>query len=223
MTRIDKPSYYCAAARALEVVGEKWSLLVVRDLLRGSKRFSDLAKSLGGITPKLLTLRLRDLESAGVVERDEEPGRRDVWYRLTPAGFALRPVIQELLIWGVEHARLPEAEDLVNSDRVAYGSVAVLNRRGLFPPQPEAWLLNIGNGPASAISFDGERWSAVDPNDVEPVVSITATPERWIELLREGSPHHAAVLSEMEIVGTPDRGNDFQRLFVPVAQLKPSS
>src|SRR5215218_1468544 len=114
MARTKTYGHYCAAARALQVVGEKWSLLVVRDLLLGPLRFSDLLRSLGGITPKLLTLRLRELETAGVVERDEEPGRREVWYRLSPAGQALRPVVQELLVWGLDYAPPPAPGERVD-------------------------------------------------------------------------------------------------------------
>src|SRR3712207_3582759 len=100
---------FCSVAQALELVGDRWSLLIVLDLLFGPQRFSDLQRSLGTITPKWLTARLRELEAAGVVERDEAPGRRDVWYRLTPRGEALRPVIEGLSAWGVDHALRPPA------------------------------------------------------------------------------------------------------------------
>ena len=82
--------HFCLTARALERVGDRWSLLVIRDLLTGAKRFTDLMDRLGGITPKTLSQRLRELEDAGVVAADREPGRREVWYRLTPAGADLR-------------------------------------------------------------------------------------------------------------------------------------
>ena len=85
--------HFCLTARALERVGDRWSLLVIRDLLTGAKRFTDLMDRLGGITPKTLSQRLRELEDAGIVTADREPGRREVWYRLTPAGadLATRP------------------------------------------------------------------------------------------------------------------------------------
>src|SRR5581483_10166021 len=105
MAKTREYQHYCPVARSLEVIGEKWSLLIVRDLLRGPQRFTDLLRYLGGITPKWLTQRLRDLEAAGIVERDHAEGRREVWYRLTAAGEELRPVIESLAIWGIEHAR----------------------------------------------------------------------------------------------------------------------
>ena len=95
--------HFCPAARALEVVGEKWSLLIVRDLLAGPRRFSELRRSLAAITSRWLSLRLRELEAAGVVER-EASGQREVWYRLTPAGADLGPVIDALGGWGLQHA-----------------------------------------------------------------------------------------------------------------------
>src|SRR5688572_20706163 len=101
MARTKTYEHFCPVARSLEVIGEKWSLLIVRDLLRGPRRFSDLHESLGKITAKWLTLRLRELEAAGIVVRESEPGRREVWYRLTPAGEELAPVVGALNSWGV--------------------------------------------------------------------------------------------------------------------------
>ena len=96
--------HFCLTARALERVGDRWSLLVIRDLLTGAKRFTDLMDRLGGITPKTLSQRLRELEDAGILTADREPGRREVWYRLTPAGADLGPVLGALGRWGLQHA-----------------------------------------------------------------------------------------------------------------------
>src|SRR5215831_15926693 len=85
--------HFCLTARSLERVGDRWSLLVIRDLLTGAKRFTDLMDRLGGITPKTLSQRLRELEDAEIVAADREAGRREVWYRLTPVGAELRPVL----------------------------------------------------------------------------------------------------------------------------------
>src|SRR2546428_12790380 len=98
--------HFCPGARALETIGEKWSLLVVRALLAGPRRFSDLRRSLAAITPRWLSARLRALESDGIVTR-EVAGEREVWYRLTPKGQALEPVFDALLVWGMGHALGP--------------------------------------------------------------------------------------------------------------------
>ena len=103
--------HFCMGARALEVVGERWSLLIVRDLLPGPRRFTDLVRSLDPITPTRLTDRLRRLEAAGVLERQPAESGNEVWYRLTDAGRDLGPAIDELAFWGIEHAREPPRAD----------------------------------------------------------------------------------------------------------------
>ncbi len=97
MTRHDPGAgQYCPISRTLDVVGEQWSLLIVRDLLVGTTRFSDLARGLPGLSRTLLSKRLRHLERAGVVERSGQH------YVLTPAGRALEPVVFGLAQWGAE-------------------------------------------------------------------------------------------------------------------------
>ncbi len=111
--------HFCLTARALERVGDRWSLLVIRDLLTGAKRFTDLMDRLGGITPKTLSQRLRELEDAGIVAADREPGRREVWYRLTPAGADLGPVLGALGRWGLQHAwRRPQAGEPLHAEHL---------------------------------------------------------------------------------------------------------
>ena len=96
----------CAVARALEVVGERWTLLVVRDLFYGIRRYSDLQKHIG-LPPATLTDRLNHLIEHGVVERVSRQGARDE-YVLTPKGQTLWPVISGLAQWGNENYVQPE-------------------------------------------------------------------------------------------------------------------
>ena len=92
---------FCALARAAEVVGERWTLLVVRELLLGPRRFTDLRDSLSPIAPSVLTERLGALEARGVIEHVAWPGPvPGKVYRLTADGEALRPAIHELTRWG---------------------------------------------------------------------------------------------------------------------------
>lgn len=86
----------CALARAADVIGERWTLLLVRDLLVGPRRFRDLVRSLRGIGTNLLTTRLKELESAGLIERLGEQG-----YALTSSGAALEPAVLALVRWGL--------------------------------------------------------------------------------------------------------------------------
>ncbi|EWT01068.1 transcriptional regulator [Intrasporangium oryzae NRRL B-24470] len=87
---------YCPVSRTLDVVGERWTLLIVRDLLVGTTRFNDLARGLPGLSRSLLTKRLRHLERCGVVERAGSH------YVLTPAGRALEPIVFGMAQWGAE-------------------------------------------------------------------------------------------------------------------------
>jgi len=95
----------CPVSRAVEALDGKWTILVVRDLMGGTKRFGELRSSLAGISPKTLTDRLRSLEEHGLVDRRiyaEVPPR--VEYTLTPAGRTLHPVLAALAEWGRVHA-----------------------------------------------------------------------------------------------------------------------
>lgn len=99
-----KYGQYCGFARALELVGERWALLIVRDLLGGPLRFTDLLNGLPGIPTNILTARLKELEDAGIVERHALPrlSGAGVAYRLTPFGEGLEPGINALGRWGAQ-------------------------------------------------------------------------------------------------------------------------
>jgi DNA-binding HxlR family transcriptional regulator len=104
----------CAIARALDVVGERWSLLLVRELTFGPRRFRDLATGLPGIPSNVLAGRLKDLQAAGVVTRRTLPAPADVTvYELTDAGRALQPALNELLDWGLRYGPQPSQDDVV--------------------------------------------------------------------------------------------------------------
>ena len=89
---------FCPIAKASEVLGERWTILVIRELSANSGSFNDLRKGLPLMSPSLLSTRLKSLESAGLVERTER--KNNVSYRLTEAGLELTPVILQLGVWG---------------------------------------------------------------------------------------------------------------------------
>lgn len=94
----------CTVERTTQVIGGKWTTLILRDLLGGTKRFGELRSNLVGISPKTLSERLRSLEANEVVKRTvypEVPPRVD--YRLTEKGEALRTVIEAMAVWGEEY------------------------------------------------------------------------------------------------------------------------
>jgi len=100
---------YCGLAGALDLVGERWTLLVVRELMSGPKRYTDLAEGLPGIGTSLLAKRLAKLESSGVIERRLlPPPAATTVYDLAPAGHELAAALGRLMTWGLRHA-VPEA------------------------------------------------------------------------------------------------------------------
>lgn len=213
MAKTKTYGHYCAAARSLELVGDKWSLLIVRDLLAGPQRFSDLKASLRAITPKLLTTRLRDLEAAGVLERDEEPGRREVWYHLTQAGLELRPVVRELLIWGAGYGEPPAPTDTVSVRRAGVTFSAIFNRRQIFPAEPALWELRFDAETISFIRFDGIQWFPELIPETAPDLTIEARADQWIALLRAEPADRPDRLAEFALNGRAGRILEFDALF----------
>ena len=106
---MDRRTYnqFCGLARALDVVGERWTLLIVRNLLLGPLRYSDLLRGLPGITTNLLAKRLREMEDAELIERIEGPGMGSA-YRLTAHGAALEPAVHALGGWGWKYMSSPK-------------------------------------------------------------------------------------------------------------------
>jgi DNA-binding HxlR family transcriptional regulator len=104
---------YCALAKALDVLGDRWTLLIVRELmLGGPSRYTDLRKGLPGIATNLLSDRLRELEAAGVINREEAPPPvATTLFSLTPRGEQLRPLLHELGLWGIPFMTAGPAPD----------------------------------------------------------------------------------------------------------------
>lgn len=167
--------HFCLIARALESVGDRWSLLVVRDLLTGAKRFTDLMDRLGGITPKTLSQRLRELDDAGIVVADREPGRREVWYSLTPTGADLGPVIDALNWWGLRHTwRRPQHGEPLHAEHLLRAAVQAIDLAA-DDHEPARWHFLI-DGTNYLVESDGRRWSLATRAPSTPVdVTITAT------------------------------------------------
>ena len=96
---------FCPVAKAAEVVSEKWTLLVLRELLLGTTRFNDFQRALSRMSPTLLAKRLRHLEECGILIRKKLSGQKGYEYRLTGAGKELAPLVEVLAVWGMRWAR----------------------------------------------------------------------------------------------------------------------
>ena len=102
---------FCPVAKATEIVGEKWTLLILRELLLGTTRFNDFQRAMSRMSPTLFAKRLRRLEEVGIVIRKKLSGQRGYEYRLTAAGKELAPLVEVLAVWGMRWARSQLTDD----------------------------------------------------------------------------------------------------------------
>jgi DNA-binding HxlR family transcriptional regulator len=172
--------HFCMTARALEVIGERWTLLIVRDLLFGPRRFSDLERGLSDITPTRLTDRLRLLESAGVVARDTDRGGGEVWYELTEAGRGLESVIDALTLWGIEHRLEPPVpSEPVHPEPAMTGTKVWLNSRAPTLPDGLVWVWRFPGDNEITLHLNNGAWRLTRGGDRAAAVTVRATPEAW--------------------------------------------
>jgi DNA-binding HxlR family transcriptional regulator len=128
---------YCSIAKSLDVVGDRWTLLIVRELVeRGPCRYTDLRNGLPGIASNLLAERLRELEQAGVVAREDAPPPiATTLFRLTPRGEQLRPVLDDLARWGLPLMMEQKPSDAVRSHWLAAAiELMITDRQRDAPP-----------------------------------------------------------------------------------------
>jgi DNA-binding HxlR family transcriptional regulator len=205
--------HFCPVARTLEVLGERWSFLIVRDLLRGPQRFSDLQRYLAGITPKRLTVRLRALEAAGIVAREEVPGRREVRYALTPKGLDLRPALESLAAWGLDHAMVsPVPEKTYYPEQLMSAFGVLLRRRVAAPPAPVCWVVEFADGQAYTIRHDGARWTVRSGDAPEATLRVATTPIAWAGLLAARPAERWLALGGMALTGDEEQAGVLRTL-----------
>ena len=107
---MEKKNPDCPVEMTLQLIGDKWKVLIIRDLLTGTKRFNELMRSVTGITQKVLTSHLRAMENAGLVTRTVYPEvPPKVEYNLTETGFSLQPILDSMIVWGTDYKKKIEA------------------------------------------------------------------------------------------------------------------
>jgi DNA-binding HxlR family transcriptional regulator len=206
---------FCALARAAEVVAERWTLLIVRELLLGPKRFVDLRERLDGVSPSVLTARLARAEKVGLVRRRLlPPPAASTVYELTEHGQALRPAIYELIRWGGRFLFPMRRGDRAEPEW-AHLALAACARRGPVPARAIR-LRIVGRNAAEAVLrvAGGASGTTVGP-DAEPAdVTITADLPAVLGLMSGALDPDVAVRTR-RIAVTGDRAavRDFHRLF----------
>jgi DNA-binding HxlR family transcriptional regulator len=217
---------YCALARTLDLIGDRWTLLIIRELFSRDSRYSDLREALPGIATNLLAERLRQLQDAGVIESYEAPPPvRATVYRLTPRGRELRPVIRALVTWGApllgdgRRADAFRTQWLVMPVRILFDGVDVADLA------PLTVLVKTGNEPATIeVSREG-LWMELGSPTSKPDVEVEGEPEKVFEfLMGRGETRTAGVSvrgpreavrrlrslasrSPLATTGTPTRGD----------------
>jgi DNA-binding HxlR family transcriptional regulator len=206
--------HFCMTARALEVVGDRWSLLVVRDLLLGPRRFTDLARTLNPITPTRLTDRLRRLEAAGVIEREPAETGKEVWYRLTDAGLDLESAIDELTFWGIEHAREPPRPDEpVHSDAAMVGTKVWLNRYGGAPAEGLVWVWRFPDEDYYTLRGVNGAWRLSRGKRAGAAVTVDTTQTNWATFLTTPREKRRLPTVDVRLEGSQSEIRRFTKAF----------
>ena len=186
---------YCSVAKSLDVIGDRWTLLIVRELLlRGSCRYTDLRNGLPGVATNLLAERLRELEQAGVVSRVEAPPPvATTVFALTERGRALEPVLDELARWGIPYmVEGPAPADEFRSHWLAWPARLFLRDRN--PDGPPVQI---------ALRVDGE--DAVLESD-HGEINVRPGPAADAAAVLTGPPH--AILGVFSGQVDPERAAD---------------
>lgn len=201
----------CGIARALDVVGERWSLLVVRELLLTPQRFSELRHALPHVSSNVLADRLRELEQNGVIRRGPAPGAGQQAYELTERGRRLEPILRDLGSWGID-APQPPAPSALSATSVLIFLQDAARAEPTAPPT------------TCRLELDGRVWTVrlvsgrvqVQPGETATAdVSLRVTPQTLSDLLADPATLDA-VCAEGEAAIVGDR-SAIDRLLYAVA------
>jgi DNA-binding HxlR family transcriptional regulator len=186
---------FCPVAKAMELLDERWTLLVVRELVSGSQHFNELRRGLPRMSPTLLSRRLQQLTRAGVIERRTEGN--EVRYVLTQAGQELRPVVEALGAWGVRWIGEIGDEDLdpklllwdmhrhIDQEAVPDGRTVVRFRFPELPSDLRDWWLVITRGEADVCDADpGYEVTVTVTGGLRDMVEIWRGDVSWSQALR---------------------------------------
>lgn len=204
---------YCGAARALDVIGDRWTLLIVRELRFGPRRFTDLTHGLPGISRNLLSQRLRELEHDGIVVRSElpPPAARQV-YELTNDGHDLAEAMLPLVAWGVRRLGSRKPGESFRPQWAALAMAAFADReaaRGVV----ETYEYHVGGLVFHFTVDDGSIQLHPGPAQ-DPIATLTTDEETWADLASgKITGSSAAAAGALELSGDPDAVERLRRIF----------
>lgn len=194
---------FCPVAKAMEILDERWTMLVLRELMSGSTRFNEIRRGVPKMSPALLSTRLRSLVRAGLVERRGQG--RDVEYRLTEAGADLRPVVEGIGVWGLRwvpdlgdedydpHLLLWDMRRTVAGRAVDVEWTVVEFRFDDVDPKLRSWWLVVHRGDVDVCDADpGYEVAARVETGLRTLVRIWRGETSWNDALKGGSATVAA-------------------------------
>jgi DNA-binding HxlR family transcriptional regulator len=203
---------YCGLAHAMELVGERWALLVIRDLLPGPKRFTDLRNGLPRIPTNILSARLKELEASGVVQRRLLPRPQgSVVYELTDYGRGLDDVVLRLGLWGARSLGRPRPDDIVTTDSLIMALRATF-RRDAAAGLRLGYEVRIGDVVVHALVDDGRVEVEQGPLP-RPDLVIDTGPELRALLAGELGPSEAVAGGAVRLTGDPALLDRFVQVF----------
>jgi DNA-binding HxlR family transcriptional regulator/putative sterol carrier protein len=193
---------FCPAARALD--GERWTLLIIRELLLGPKRYTDLVSGLPGIGPNVLAERLRHLQAAGVIERRTmPPPAASTVYELTPLGHGLRPVLGSLMNWGLHLLGTPKPGEAANAGWLLQLLEAGADNDAAKGVR-ESYQFCV-DGSVMHVVVDDGRVEAREGPAASPTVTGTTDFDTFLALgARSITPAEAVAAGKLDVEGDPD-------------------
>ena len=205
---------FCGLARAVEVLGQRWTVLVLRDLLVGPRRYSDLLVGLPGIPTNVLANRLKELEADGLVVREARAGSdRSVVYRTTPRAGELRPALDALALWGAAGMREPREGEVV-TDASLVGALRVASQGGTPPRRRSSVTYEVRVGSAVAHARVTAAEISVKPGGhPAPDLVVVAGPGFRDVLAGVLAPDVALAARAVELIGDRSLLADFTATF----------
>jgi DNA-binding HxlR family transcriptional regulator len=205
---------FCPVARAVELLGERWTLLVGRELLIGPQRFSDLLRRLPGISSSVLAERLASLEERGLVRRRELPPPAPAQvYELTEAGLGLRPVLFELARFGLRFMERPRPGDHSEPDWLRLG-LDVFRRRTPTPARAFSIRVPAGAGELRLHVAGGPQGTVVSEAELPAEATVFAASVAVLGLLSGAlDPAAAARAGTIRVEGDADALRELPSLF----------
>jgi DNA-binding HxlR family transcriptional regulator len=215
---------FCGLARAAEIVGQRWTLLILRDLSVGPRRYSDLVAGLPGIPTNTLAGRLKELEEEGLVTRAAPAaGERSVVYALTPRGEELGPALDALSLWGAAGMRTPREGEIVTTSSIV-GALKVAAGDAVVPTSwNTAYTVRVGDVEVHLVMRDGTI--TVGPGAADaPDLTITAGPQIRDVLAGELDAETAIATGAVQLEGDASLFARFaERLRVPYSPNVPAA